>query len=95
MAPLHLGRRKDLTAEGYMPILIGNMKAFTTPETARLAGIHLRTLHRWLERGVIPEPKRGNLGGLKVRLWSASDVRRVKEYRKKFWAKGRGRKRKH
>jgi excisionase family DNA binding protein len=70
------------------------MKAYTTPEVAKLADIHLRTLHRWLERGAIPEPKAGSLGGLKVRLWSESDVRRVKRYRQKFWAKGRGRKKK-
>jgi len=75
-----------------MPTIIGSMKYFTTPEVAKIVGIHLRTLHRWLGRGVIPEPKAVTMRGLKVRLWSETDVRRVERYRKKFWAKGRGRK---
>ncbi len=77
-----------------MPISIGRMNAYTTPEVAELSGIHLRTLHRWLERGDISEPKRGKIGGLAVRLWSERDLKRVREYKLKFYAKGRGRKKK-
>ena len=75
-----------------MPIYIGTMKAYTRPEIAQLAGIHLRTLHRWLKRGVISEPKRAKIGGLAVRLWSERDLKRVRDYKLNFYAKGRGRK---
>jgi DNA-binding transcriptional MerR regulator len=62
-----------------MPIYIGTMKAHTTPEVAKLAGVHLRTLHRWLERGLLPEPKRGKIGGLAVRIWTKEDIGRTRK----------------
>jgi DNA-binding transcriptional MerR regulator len=62
-----------------MPIYIGTMKAHTTPEVAKLAGVHLRTLHRWLERGLLPEPKRGKIGGLAVRIWTNADIERARK----------------
>ncbi len=62
-----------------MPIYIGTMKAHTTPEVAKLTGVHLRTLHRWLERGVLPEPKRGKIGGLAVRIWAKEDIERARK----------------
>ena len=75
-----------------MPIYIGTMRRYTTPEVAELAGVHLRTLHRWLEKGAIPEPQRGGIRGLTLRLWSGDDVKRVKRHKEKFYRKGRGRK---
>lgn len=75
-----------------MAIYIARMKAYTTPEVAKLAGIGLRTLYRWLKLGAIPEPERGRIGGLTVRLWSEKAVRLVREHKRKFYAKGRGRK---
>ncbi len=75
-----------------MPIYIGTMKAHTTPEVAKLVGVHLRTLHRWLDRGALPEPKRGKIGGLAVRLWTAADIKCVRTYKAKTYRKGRGRK---
>jgi excisionase family DNA binding protein len=62
-----------------MPIYIGTMKAHTTPEVAKLVGVHLRTLHRWLERGLLPEPKRGKIGGLAVRIWTKEDIGRARK----------------
>jgi DNA-binding transcriptional MerR regulator len=70
------------------------MKAYTTPEVADLAGIHLRTLHRWLNRGAIPEPRRSSIRGLTFRLWSERDVERVKKYKVARYWKGGGRKKK-
>jgi excisionase family DNA binding protein len=75
-----------------MPIYIGTMKAHTTPEVAKLVGVHLRTLHRWLDRGALPEPKRGKIGGLSVRLWTDEDIKGVRAYKTKTYRKGRGRK---
>ena len=77
-----------------MPIYIGKMKAHTTPEVADLAGIHLRTLHHWLKRGAIPEPKRSRIRKMTFRLWTARDVERVKKYKAAHYRKGRGRKKK-
>jgi excisionase family DNA binding protein len=75
-----------------MPILIGTMKAYTTPEVAEMVGIHLRTLHRWLDRGAIPEPSRGKIGGLTVRIWTERNIEIVRNYKTKTYCKGRGRK---
>jgi DNA-binding transcriptional MerR regulator len=75
-----------------MPIYIGTMKAYTTPEVAKLAGVHLRTLHRWLDRGAFPEPKSGKIGGLAIRLWTERDIERVRKYKAAHYRKGRGRK---
>lgn len=74
-----------------MPIYIGRMKAFTTPEVADLVGVHLRTLHRWMDSGVVKEPKRAKIGGLAVRLWTERDVELVKEHKRATYRKGRGR----
>jgi DNA-binding transcriptional MerR regulator len=62
-----------------MPMYIGTMKAHTTPEVAKLIGVHLRTLHRWLESGAVAEPKRGKIGGLAVRIWTKADIKRARK----------------
>jgi excisionase family DNA binding protein len=75
-----------------MPIYIGTMKAYTTPEVAKLVGVHLRTLHRWMESGAIEQPKRAEIGGLSVRLWGERDIERVEKHKHATYRKGRGRK---
>ena len=77
-----------------MPISFGSMKAYSTAEVAQLAGIHKRTLYRWLGIGAVPEPERGRVAGKEYRIWTPADLKRVKEYKRKFYAKGRGRKKK-
>jgi len=68
------------------------MKAYTTPEVAKLAGVHLRTLHRWMESGAVEQPKRVKIGGLSVRQWGERDIARVKKHKQLTYRKARGRK---
>jgi DNA-binding transcriptional MerR regulator len=75
-----------------MPIYIGAMKAYTTPEVAKLAGVHVRTLHRWMRSGAVGQPERVKIGGLTARLWREGDIDRVKKHKHATYRKGRGRK---
>jgi DNA-binding transcriptional MerR regulator len=72
-----------------MVIYIGTMKAYTTPEVARLAGVHLRTLHRWMKSGAVEQPGRVKIGGLSARLWGEGDIDRVKKHKRATYRKGR------
>lgn len=69
------------------------MTAYTTPEVAKLVGVHLRTLHRWMESGAVEEPKeRVTMGGTAIRLWVERDIERVRKHKRSHYCKGRGRK---
>jgi len=49
-----------------------------TAEVAAQCGISKRTLLRWLYSGKLPEPKRLQVGGTDVRVWSEKDLPAVK-----------------
>jgi len=70
------------------------MKLLSTSETAKLVGVHKRTLLEWLYSGKVREPKRRSVGGQDVRLWSEQDVLNVRRYKEANYRKGRGRKKK-
>jgi excisionase family DNA binding protein len=57
------------------------MAPLSTPEVARLVGIHPITLEKWIARGVIPSPRRLAVGKHVVRLWSRKDIERVQKYK--------------
>ena len=46
-------------------------KTYTTTEVAKLAGIHPRTLERWLRQGKVAEPARNRSN---ERVYSEDDV---------------------
>jgi predicted site-specific integrase-resolvase len=70
------------------------MHALSTLEVARVIGVHKQTLLDWLYAGKVREPKRQTVGGQVVRIWSQSDIERVREYKRQNYCKGRGRKKK-
>jgi len=70
------------------------MKTFSTKQVATAVGISRVTLQRWLLSGKLIEPKRLEVGGIDVRIWSASDIERVRRYKEANYRKGRGRKKK-
>jgi DNA-binding transcriptional MerR regulator len=56
-------------------------REYSTGQVAELADVHKRSLYRWLELGLLPEPKRVKLpGGVTSRVWSEEDLQRVKDY---------------
>jgi len=68
------------------------MKPFSTKEVAEKIGISRVTLQRWLLSGKLNEPDRFKMAGVDVRVWTESDVERVRRYKKAHYRKGRGRK---
>ncbi len=68
------------------------MGTLSTPEVAKLVGIHPITLERWLAHGKIAGPKKLRAGKRVVRLWTMQDVERMKRHKVTSYRKGRGRK---
>jgi excisionase family DNA binding protein len=67
-------------------------KQHTTSEVARIVGIHLATLRRWIAQGKVQAPKPTLIGAVGYRLWSQDDIARLREIKKAIYCKGRGRK---
>jgi excisionase family DNA binding protein len=53
-------------------------KYLTTTEAAEAVGITRATLHDWIKRGRVRAPKLQVGNGYAVRLWSESDVTRLR-----------------
>lgn len=64
-------------------------KSYTTQQVCKLAKINRATLQRWIADGEIKAPKAIEIGGVKVRLWSAADLALVEEHRKQAYRKRR------
>ena len=58
-------------------------KLLTTRDAAKVGGISLVTLQRWIAAGKVRAPKLKVLGKVKVRLWSKADVERIRKARQK------------
>jgi predicted site-specific integrase-resolvase len=68
------------------------MKTLSTKEVAEKVGVNRVTLQRWLLSGKLNEPHRVKLAGVDVRIWTESDLERVRRYKETHYRKGRGRK---
>jgi excisionase family DNA binding protein len=68
------------------------MKRYSTSEAAEKCGVHHITLQRWVSEGKIKAPRKSRVGGVVVRLWSDTDLRRIRKFKQKNYRKGRGRK---
>ncbi len=51
-----------------------------------------QTLHRWMKGEPGLAPRKQKVGGVSIRLWTNSDVERVRKYKQENYRKGRGRK---
>lgn len=54
------------------------MKARSSREAAKALDISLMTLQRYIAAKKIAAPKVQTIGGVRVRLWTARDIERVK-----------------
>ena len=70
------------------------MSPMSTDEVAKRIGIHRVTLERWISSGRLLGPKTVTVGGRTFRLWTDSDIDKATLFKKKFYRKGRGRKKK-
>jgi len=68
---------------------------YSTAQVAQMVGVDKQTLLRWLWAGKIPEPRHFENGDQKIRLWTDSDVKKVRTHKEANYRKGRGRKKKH
>ena len=65
---------------------------YPTNEAARRAGVGIATLKRWIAQGKVKAPKVQRFGGVgvRIRLWTADDIRRLKKYKREHLGEGRG-----
>jgi excisionase family DNA binding protein len=66
-------------------------RAYTTREAAEAVKISRVTLQAWIKNGRVRAPKRTEFGGASVRLWSKSDLARLRAVKQKTYLKKRGR----
>ncbi len=52
---------------------------YSTREVARKLGLHYTTFHKYLREKKLPLPPIARIGGVRVRLWSEADLKRVRK----------------
>jgi len=67
-------------------------KTFTTSEAAKHVGITRATLQDWIKKGKFAAPKLTQLANITVRLWTRSDVARLKVVKKEIYQEKRPKK---
>jgi predicted DNA-binding transcriptional regulator AlpA len=55
------------------------MKTYSTLAVAQMLGISRMSLQRYISAGKISAPKSRRIGGMLVRPWTKSDVKRVRK----------------
>jgi len=66
-------------------------QTYSTGDAAKRVGISRATLQAWIANGKINPPKALSLGKVTVRLWTKSDLVRLRRAKKKIYWKGQGR----
>jgi DNA-binding transcriptional MerR regulator len=65
------------------------MKTYSISAAARILGINRATLHRWIQDKVIPSPSTKIISGIRCRLWTETEMVKLKEYKAaSYWGKG-------
>jgi excisionase family DNA binding protein len=67
-------------------------KTYTTSEAAKQVGITRATLQDWIKKRKFAAPKLTKLANITVRLWTASDVARLKAVKKEIYQEKRPKK---
>jgi excisionase family DNA binding protein len=55
------------------------VRQFSTPQVAKMLGLHQPNLQRLIREKRIPFPQLQRVGKLRIRLWSPKDVKRARE----------------
>jgi DNA-binding transcriptional MerR regulator len=63
------------------------MTQYSISEAARLLGIHRATLHRWIDKGVVPEPVSAIIAGSVLRYWTEDGFKRLRDYKAEHYRK--------
>jgi hypothetical protein len=71
--------------------------AYSSAQVANLLAVGRATFHRWINgeklSGKLRPPALRKVAGVSVRIWTAADLRRAKQFKKRFYRKRTGRKR--
>jgi excisionase family DNA binding protein len=59
-------------------------KTYTTAEAAANIGVSRQTLYSWIDGGKINAPKPIKLGQRSMRLWTKTDIKRVRKFKGKL-----------
>ncbi|MBZ5491444.1 MAG: hypothetical protein LAO76_10980 [Acidobacteriia bacterium] len=54
------------------------MASYSTREAAKLLGVSMATINRYIVAGTIPVPPLTRVGGVTVRLWKDKDIFKAK-----------------
>jgi excisionase family DNA binding protein len=54
------------------------MRGYSTREAAKLLGVSMATINRYVAAGTIPIPALTKVGGVTVRLWNDKDITKAK-----------------
>jgi predicted site-specific integrase-resolvase len=60
-------------------------EAFSTADAAKQAAITRATLQEWIRKGKFKAPKLVKVGNVRVRLWTKSDVARLKKTKSRIY----------
>lgn len=60
------------------------MKSYSTREAAKLLGVSMATINRYIVAGTIAIPPLTKVGGVTVRLWNDKDIAKAKKIVAKF-----------
>jgi DNA-binding transcriptional MerR regulator len=60
-------------------------KTFTTGDAAKQVGITRVTLQAWIKKGKFKAPPLATVGNISMRLWSESDIARLKKAKSKIY----------
>ncbi len=66
-------------------------KLYTTREAAEAVGITRATIQEWIRRGKFAAPRPRLRGSVGMRLWTESDVARLRVTKERIYRKGGGR----
>ena len=71
------------------------MRQYSISEAARLLGIHRATLHRWIEKRVVPQPLKQEIAGSQIRYWTDEGFAKLKQHKAEQYRKKPRRKKKN
>ena len=54
------------------------MASYSTREAAKLLGVSMATINRYIVTGTVPVPPLTRVGGVKVRLWKDRDIAKAR-----------------
>jgi transposase-like protein len=65
------------------------MRQYTISEAAKELGVQRNTLYNWIRHKQIPAPKEVFVSDIRVRVWTETQMVKLKEYKaSSYWGKG-------